>query len=148
MSILRAGWEATRHAHHGISFFWGIDVMMAVGGGFLGDLRVPSNASVLEQAVSPAVGTVLGIMSGVLLIFLVLTLAAALRQGVTVMVTNIVTQVSIQNNVTVISPYPTPVVVLREEQGIKELRYLIGRGHELELYLQPHGEYNYPQVEI
>ena len=149
MSIWRAGWEAFLRAHHGITFFWGIDVVMAIGGGFLGDLRVPANASILEQAVSPAVGTVLGIIAGVLLIFLMLTLAAAVRQGITVMVTNIVTQTSIQNNVIVAPAYPTPVVMSDMGEGLCAFRYLLKRGAELEPDVSPTGEHQWgwPQLE-
>lgn len=139
MSAWREGWEATRQAHHRITFFYGVDVMMGALGGFVGTLALPAEPSLLQQALYPAVGTVIGVVVSVFILFLVFSGAAYVRRRMTIMVTNIVTHVSIQNNVTVASPYLTPVILSDAEQGISALRYLLNRGTELEPDVSPTG---------
>lgn len=139
VSVWRQGWQATKQAHHGIAFFYGVEVMMALLGGAFGLLAIPSGASRLDQALYPAIGTVIGIAVGILLLFLFFTVVASVRQNIGTMVTNIVTQVTIQNMTTVVLPYTTPVVVSDAEKGISALRYLLERGTELEPDLSPTG---------
>ena len=135
MPSWRAGWEATKQAHHRILFFYGIEVVIAALGGIVGALVVPSNPSTLEQALYPGIGTVVGVVSGVLHMFLVFTGATFVRQRMTSMVTTIVKQTIDP----VISPYPIPVVLPNANQGIPELKYLLKRGTELEPDVSPTG---------
>jgi len=132
MSTWRQGWQATKQAHRGISFFWGIDVMMGAVGGVIGALLVPSQATRLEQALYPSIGTVVGIVIGVLLILLVFAAKAFVRQSMTTLVTNIVTQVSVQKSVTIIRPYPMPIEMSDMTKGIPALKYLLHQGMDLE----------------
>lgn len=93
-SAWRTGWKATKQAHHGITFSWGVDVMMMAFGGIIGELAVPSAPTDLERALYPGIGGVLGFVLGVLLLFLCFTLFAYARQNFTLMATNIAIRVA------------------------------------------------------
>ena len=148
-SAWRAGWEATKQAHHGITFYWGIDMILGGVGGVGGKLLVPKTASSLQQALYPTVGTILGVIVGVLTLFIFFIVVSYIQKRFTVMVTNVVNQVSVHNNVTLTAPYPTPIVLADVDRGVSTLQYLLKRGAELEPDLSPTGEHRFgwPQLE-
>lgn len=122
---------------------------MGAVGGIVGSLTLPGNSSPLQQSLYPTVGTVIGLISGVLILFLYFTVLSYIQTKFAIMVKNAVNQASVHNDVTVKSPYPTPVILSDSEEGIPALRYLLNRGAELEPDLSPSGvsRWGWPQLE-
>lgn len=146
----RQGFQDTKQAHHRISFFYGVDVVMGAIGSSLGAVVVPQNAHVWEQVLYPVVGGLIGVLVGVVLIFLIFTAVSATRQSITNMVTVAVQNtVAVQSNVAVTLQFPTPVVIVNPKEGVGRLQYLLERGTELEPDLSPTGiqKHNWGQME-
>ena len=133
----------TQHAFHTIRF-WLFELSGIAGLTILVLLWQPEWADKgRNMTVYQVLVPIGGVFGGLSFLFLLSIVMAIVRQSMTVMVTNIVTQVSVQNNVAVLIPYPTPIVVSDIANGPKTLGYLLNRGRELETLVQQSDVWKY-----
>jgi len=141
-SAWRVGWASTNRAHHGITFSWGVDVMMMALGGIIGELMVPDAPTALERASYPGVGGVLGFVLGVILIFSFFTVFAYARQNFIHMVTQVITDVSQALNPDQ-RAIPQMSQSLNQDQ-IAERQLFITRLRSAAMQLEKNTHYNIP----
>jgi len=72
-------WADTKHFYHNI-LFWGVEVLLTVVGGFVGNALTPATVGNFESALYPAIGSVTGAIVGFAIIYLVFLFLAPYRQ--------------------------------------------------------------------
>lgn len=79
-SSFRRALADTLQAHHGVRFYWIVDVLAGLSGTMLGTLATPENADRLQTAFYPALGGLIGLITAVVILFLFNLVAAPYRQ--------------------------------------------------------------------